>query len=362
MLMNIQNNLLEWFFKNKRDLPWRTNRTPYRVWIAEIMLQQTQVKTVIPYYHKWMDCYSSIKDVSFAEEVDLLKKWEGLGYYTRVRNIYKTSSIIVKKYNGIFPNSEKEILELPGIGKYTAGAILSLAFNQKYPVVDGNVKRVLSRIFAIQESITSSKTIEQLWKIADQLLPEKKSKFTAGNMNEALMELGATICLSGIPHCSICPVKKFCEGYKLSIASLLPVGIKHPKIQNKYVTMIIARNSSDKYWIIQHKERLFGCLWEFPSCEHINITQQKNWLKGINNEFKTQSIGSFIHYYTRYKVYVNVLKIQTMIKKTAEITKLMTSINVEIKMLPISIIEKKPLSVAGKKTLELCLKNIKKEM
>jgi A/G-specific adenine glycosylase len=199
--------LKTWFRKHQRDLPWRRDRSPYRVVVSEFMLQQTQVATVIPYYEKWMNQFPGWQDLAQADEQTVLKAWEGLGYYSRARNLHRLARQITAEFAGCFPQDPDVMKKLPGIGPYTAGAVASLAFNRATPILDGNVERVFARLFNIRDDIKSGRTQERLWSLAEELLPIRNP----GEFNEALMELGALVCIPGTPRCLECPVRTFCS-------------------------------------------------------------------------------------------------------------------------------------------------------
>ena len=203
--------LLEWFKINKRDLPWRRTKDPYHIWVSEIMLQQTRVEAVKPYYERFLRTLPTIQDLAEAEEETILKLWEGLGYYSRVRNMQKAAIQIMEEYEGTFPAEHQKILKLKGIGPYTAGAIGSIAFGLTEPAVDGNVLRVMSRLTADPADISLQTTKKDWESRLKEIIPPQEP----GNMNQALMELGATVCLpNGAPKCEICPVRKYCEAYR----------------------------------------------------------------------------------------------------------------------------------------------------
>lgn len=183
--------LLKWFDRDQRDMPWRKDRDPYRIWVSEIMLQQTQVKTVIPYFNRWMKTFPTVHALAKAPLPKVLKQWEGLGYYSRARNLHKAAHIVSQELDGNIPDTLPGILKLPGIGRYTAGAILSIAYDQPVPVLDGNVKRVVSRLFLMKDNGATTASETRLWNKAESLVPRKRP----GDFNQALMELGATVCL-----------------------------------------------------------------------------------------------------------------------------------------------------------------------
>ena len=204
----LQQNLLRWFEKNARDLPWRRTKDPYAIWVSEIMLQQTQVDTVIPYYKRFLKTFPTVRRLAKADLAEVLSIWEGLGYYSRARNLHQASREIVSRFKGRIPETLDDLLSLPGIGRYTAGAILSIAFNKEVPILDGNVKRVLSRVFAISGNPSKGNTQALLWQLSESLIP----KGHAGSFNQALMDLGAMICTPKDPQCSDCPLRRVCKG------------------------------------------------------------------------------------------------------------------------------------------------------
>jgi len=217
-LQEFRNALLGWFQEFQRDLPWRKNRDPYRIWISEIMLQQTRVAAVIPYYEKFLARFPDVQSLASAPQEEVLRLWSGLGYYSRARNLQKAAQQMAAKHAGQFPRQREELLALEGIGEYTASAILSIAFDDKHAVLDGNVARVVARLEAIRGDLRESKRWRDLQCKADQLL----ERDSAGDWNQAMMELGATICLPRSPQCLLCPVANFCQARKLGIAENIP--------------------------------------------------------------------------------------------------------------------------------------------
>jgi A/G-specific adenine glycosylase len=217
-LTGFRKNLLGWFRQFKRDLPWRRTTDPYRIWLSEIMLQQTRVAAVIPYYERFLERFPDIHALAAAPQEEVLRLWSGLGYYSRARNLQQAAQLVVAKYDGRFPRNEKDALKLPGIGSYTAAAILSIAYGAKHAVLDGNVARVLARIFAVKGELREAKRWVSLQQSADVLLDRK----SPGDWNQAMMELGATQCTPQSPRCLLCPVTQFCQARKLGIADSLP--------------------------------------------------------------------------------------------------------------------------------------------
>ena len=210
--------LLSWFRQFRRDLPWRRDKDPYRIWLSEIMLQQTRVAAVIPYYERFLERFPDIVALAKAPEEDVLRLWSGLGYYTRARNLQQGAQQIVAKHGGVFPREEEQALALPGIGAYTAAAILSIAFDAKYAVLDGNVARVLARLDAVRGDLQENGRWRALQRRADELLDRK----APGDWNQAMMELGAMICTPRSPQCLLCPVAKFCQARQLGLADVIP--------------------------------------------------------------------------------------------------------------------------------------------
>jgi A/G-specific adenine glycosylase len=217
-LAAFRKQLLGWFRQYQRDLPWRRSKDPYRIWLSEIMLQQTRAAVVIPYYERFLERFPGVHALAAAPEEEVLRLWSGLGYYSRARNLQRAAQQIVAKHEGVFPHSENEALALPGIGSYTSAAILSIAYGAKHAVLDGNVARVLARIFAMRGDLRDAQRWQELQTQADALLEPKH----AGDWNQAMMELGATLCTPRAPQCLLCPVAQFCRARKLGLAESLP--------------------------------------------------------------------------------------------------------------------------------------------
>jgi A/G-specific adenine glycosylase len=260
----IQKQLLRWFARHARKLPWRSaaaRRDPYRIWVSEIMLQQTQVATVIPYYRRWLRLFPNIRALAAAKPAAVLKAWEGLGYYSRARNLHAAAREVVRHHGGRLPATRDGLLALPGIGRYTAGAILSIAFGQPEPLVDGNVARVLARLFAIRQNVKSTVGQATLWKLAGRLVPTKQP----GAFNESLMELGATVCTPQNPRCPKCPVRKLCAALLGGEAARLPNTGKRP--QSRLVRQRALLIRRDGRLLIRQRPAggLLAGFWEFPA-------------------------------------------------------------------------------------------------
>jgi A/G-specific adenine glycosylase len=217
-LGTFRRQLLAWFRQYQRDLPWRRTNDPYRIWLSEIMLQQTRVTAVIPYYERFIERFPDIHALAAAPQEEVLRLWSGLGYYSRARNLHRAAQEIVAKHGGLFPHREKDALELPGIGRYTAAAILSIAYGAKQAVLDGNVARVLARLFAVRGDLRDAGRWQSLQESANALLDPQ----SPGDWNQAMMELGATLCTPQTPQCLLCPVAQFCQARKLGLADSLP--------------------------------------------------------------------------------------------------------------------------------------------
>jgi len=258
-IAQLRRSLLDWYHQQGRDLPWRRSRDPYAIWISEIMLQQTQVKTVIPYYDRWLSQFPTVAALAQAEQQQVLKVWQGLGYYARARNLHKAAQTIVANHQGQFPQDLETVMALPGIGRTTAGGILSAAFDQPVAILDGNVKRVLSRLVAL--SVPPTKAIADLWELSEHVLdPDYPRDF-----NQALMDLGATVCLPRQPQCDRCPWQSQCQAYRLGLQTQLPMTETRAPIPRKVIGVAVIWNDSGQILIDRRKqEGLLGGLWEFP--------------------------------------------------------------------------------------------------
>jgi A/G-specific adenine glycosylase len=253
--------LLAWYAEHKRDLPWRRDaRDPYRVWISETLLQQTQVATVIPYYERFLARFPNVRALASARLDDVLKAWEGAGYYARARNLHRAAKEIVARFDGKIPSTVEELLTLPGIGRYTAGAIASIAFGRDAPVVDGNVTRVLCRYFKIESDPKNAQTQKDLWQIAETLLPRGR----AGDFNQALMELGATVCAPRQPQCDACPLARGCAARQLNLQAKLPTKRAKKKLPHHQVAVGIIWKDKRVLIAKRFTRDLLGGLWEFP--------------------------------------------------------------------------------------------------
>jgi A/G-specific adenine glycosylase len=308
---NFQDKLLYWFEREQRSLPWRQSRDAYRVWVSEIMLQQTRVDTVIPYYERFISKFPTVNDLAEAELEDVYKLWEGLGYYSRARNLHAAVREVQENYGGVVPGVPEEIHKLKGVGPYTAGAILSIAYGLPEPAVDGNVMRVLSRILHIEEDIAKPKTRKLFEALVRRIISIKNPSF----FNQALMELGALICVPRSPRCHDCPVFEHCSARNLGIQEKLPV--KSKAKQGRIVEMAVAIvHNNEGRWLLHKRPEtgLLANLWEFPNSEIASDEAPKEVLsrflyetfgvKAVPVDIILQDIHIFSHLQWNLSVYV----------------------------------------------------------
>lgn len=264
-------SLLRWYARNARDLPWRKMKDPYAIWVSEIMLQQTQIKTVVPYWSRWMRRFPTVQVLADAPKDHVLKFWEGLGYYMRARNLHRAAQTIVTQHHGVFPREYQKILSLPGVGRYTAGAICSIAYNQPEPVLDGNVMRVLTRVFAIEKSPREARTNRRLWNLSEELVRlaahSPSAERPCASFNQALMELGATICTPRQPKCTVCPIQNECRAFREGRTTELPKLRRGRAIIPRRVVAFVISNG-ERYLVRQRPAGSVNAhLWEFPNLE-----------------------------------------------------------------------------------------------
>lgn len=265
--MDFNSKLIYWYATHKRDLPWRSTKNPYHIWLSEIILQQTQIQQGLPYYLKFIAQYPNVFDLAQANEDMVLKDWQGLGYYSRARNLHKTAQFIAKELNGVFPKSYKELIKLKGVGDYTASAIASICYEEKTAVVDGNVYRVLARFFGIETPINSTQGVKQFKTLATSLLPQKN----IGDYNQALMEFGSLQCKPKSPDCSKCSLANDCVAFNTGKTQMLPVKLKKLSLKKKYFNFIVVKSKNNKTII---EQRVNGGIWQslyqFPLIETTN--------------------------------------------------------------------------------------------
>ena len=272
--MTFSERILEWYEENKRDLPWRQTKDPYNIWLSEIILQQTRVAQGTPYYLKFIEHFPTVQDLANASEGQVLKLWQGLGYYSRARNLHATAKTVVSEYGGIFPNTYKELLKLRGIGDYTASAISSICFNELQAVVDGNVYRVLARYFGVDHPINSTEGIKYFKTLAQEVMHQGNIR----DYNQGIMEFGAIQCAPKKPYCLHCPLNDSCVALQENRIVSLPVKLNKTKVRNRYFNYIVMLDANDKTVVRQRKGKgIWQNLWQFPLLE----SEQESNLKKV---------------------------------------------------------------------------------
>lgn len=305
-LAELRQALLNWYAGQGRDLPWRKTRDPYAIWVSEIMLQQTQVKTVLPYYERWLRQFPTLQALAGADQQQVLKAWQGLGYYARARNLHRAAQELVQQGKS-FPTDLAAAMALPGVGRTTAGGILSAAFNRPLPILDGNVKRVLSRLVALP--VAPSKALPQLWQLSAALLdPDQPRDF-----NQALMDLGATVCTPKQPACLLCPWNNSCRAYQTEMQNELPLSETRPPLAHKQIGVAVIWNQQGQILIDRRLQSgLLGGLWEFPGGKiEANETVEDCIRREIQEELGIEiEVGAHLitidHAYTHFRVTLNV--------------------------------------------------------
>ncbi len=309
--VQVSTPLLLWWDDGHADLPWRRTRDPYAIWVSEIMLQQTQIKTVLPYYDQWMATFPTVQALAAASVDDVLKLWAGLGYYSRARNLHGAAQMVIAEFNGRIPTTTSDLRKLKGIGPYTAGAIASIAFEQSVPVVDGNIIRVLSRLTDLSADVTQTATKKHLWQLADQLVPTQR----AGDYNQALMELGQSVCIPKTPNCVACPLTGCCLARQRGTQLERPVKPPRKKIPHFDVAAGIiwqtgvAPANGGRFLVAKRPlNGLLGGLWEFPGGkqekgETLPQTLQREIIEEVDIKIE---VGDFVtrikHAYTHFRI------------------------------------------------------------
>ena len=299
-------NLIAWFVQNARDLPWRRSHDPYAIWISEIMLQQTQVRTVIPYFERWMRQLPTLAAFARARPQKVLKLWEGLGYYTRVRHARAAAQLIMRRHGGRFPRNFDDILALPGIGRYTAGAISSIAFNQPAPILDGNVIRVMSRIFGVEGNPRDKQTNATLWQLARDLVAIDPAR--CSDLNQSLMELGALVCAPRQMRCSVCPVRKFCFALREDRRAEFPMRPpRAPATQRRFLAFIVRKQN--RFLVRQRPGGAVNAhLWEFPNVEVGLEENNPAVAAGLFQIAEARPLCRIRHSITRHRILLEVYR------------------------------------------------------
>ncbi len=289
-------HILTWFDQHgRKNLPWQQDKTPYRVWVSEIMLQQTQVNTVIPYFERFMQHFPNVATLANATEDEVLHYWTGLGYYSRARNLHRAAQLISAQKK--FPDTLETLQELPGIGRSTAGAILAIAFKKPATILDGNVKRVLTRVFALTSD--AKKISDELWEIATKLTPQKR----VDDYTQAIMDLGATLCVRGKPLCAQCPLKSMCQALKLGIEKTLPQTTRKKNLPIRQATFFVFKHESAVLLEKRASDGIWGGLWSFPEVpQFLSLEEIRQWCKKhFRASIKQIALGaSFRHTFSHF--------------------------------------------------------------
>ena len=359
-LTSFRKNLLNWFAQFQRELPWRRNKDAYRVWLSEIMLQQTRVAAAIPYYERFLERFPDVKALAEAPEEDVLRLWSGLGYYSRARNLQKAAREIIAKHHGIFPSTTKEALGLPGIGSYTAAAILSIAYDKKLAVLDGNVARVLARLGAIEGDLRANSRWLSLQKTADALLDQQ----APGDWNQAMMELGATICTPRSPQCLLCPVSVDCEARKRGLVDRIPEKRNKRATEEIALAALVLVDAKGRTLLLPPPKTLpkskshanvtalLSRLWHFPTIEvkgdaagELLTYVETNFLAAKRLKITLQSLRKVRHAVTYRSI--------TLLPFRAEVTKLPAIATA--KVLPLADLSSVPISNLTRKVARAAL-------
>ena len=308
---HIRDNILAWYARHGRRLPWRETRNPYFIWVSEIMLQQTQVATVIPYYHYFLQKFPNIQGLARAPLQEVLKAWENLGYYSRARYLHEAARKIVRHLGGRIPDTRKELLSLPGVGPYTAAAILSIAYGQRIPAVDGNVRRIVSRLYLIREAVDKTETLGKIHTRVAKLVPGHHP----GRFNQALMDLGALICTPRSPACEDCPLEKLCMARRQKMEERLPLRKRRGPLSYKEGTAALISDPQGRLLIVQRPgQGLLGGLWKFPGGllekkEDLAQALRKTVMAEIGIKVRVKDpLISVSHTYTHFKITLHAFR------------------------------------------------------
>jgi A/G-specific adenine glycosylase len=347
---SLRRRLTRWFDQNARDLPWRRNPTPYFVWISEIMLQQTQVATVIDYFNRFVLAFPTVTHLSEAEEAELMRLWEGLGYYRRARLMHQAAKQIVAQFGGAFPTDYESVLALPGIGRYTAGAILSISTNAKLPILEGNTVRVYSRWIAMRDDVKSAAGIARLWAVGEAMLPSKE----AGRFNQAAMELGALICKPVEPGCDRCPVSANCEAYRLGLQNSIPGKVTRMTYEDRQEYAFVVPEQGRRAWLVYQVppgERWAG-LWDFPRATEGTAKSMEEAARSLSLRIGAtleprHRLKTIKHAVTRFRI-----TLQVVLAHPVEAGSRL-SVAAPYRFMEIDELSRLPLSVTGRKIAKL---------
>ena len=314
--MSFSEKILLWYSGNKRSLPWRSTRDPYKIWLSEIMLQQTRVAQGLPYYLKFNEAFPAVEHLANASEEQVLKLWQGLGYYSRARNLHATAKMVVEDYGGHFPNTYKELLNLKGVGDYTASAIASICFDELQPVVDGNVYRVLARYFGVDTPINSTSGVKYFKQLAREVMNTENIR----DYNQAIMEFGAIQCAPKNPKCSNCPLNESCVALQKSLVDLLPVKINKTKVKKRYFNYLVMLDMENQIKLQQRRGKgIWQNLWEFPLFEtktESNMSEIKHHLTsnfglGSSTEISLHNEDQIVHKLSHQHLYTKFWIVKT---------------------------------------------------
>ncbi len=330
--MNFSKTLTNWYSINKRDFPWRNTKEPYFVWLSEIILQQTQTKQGLPYYVDFVNKFHTIFHLADAKESEILKLWQGLGYYSRARNLHFTAKYIVETFDGIFPNNYKDLIKLKGVGDYTASAVASICFDEPTAVVDGNVYRVLSRYFGITTPINSTEGIKEFKSLATSLIDHQKP----GDYNQAIMEFGATQCKPQSPDCGVCPLNDSCVALQKGLVNTLPLKLKKTKVSNKYFNFLVFISTDKRTQFEKRtKKGIWQNLYQFPLIETKRPLEQNqfkthplvvDYLKDLPYEYSLYNEIDIVHKLSHQHLYTKfwIIEVDELPQNGIEISELKT--------------------------------------
>lgn len=339
--------LTDWYERHKRDLPWRHTRDPYKIWLSEIILQQTRVAQGLPYYLAFTARYTSVKKLAAAPQDEVLRLWQGLGYYSRARNLHACAKKVVTEYNGSFPDTYESLLKLPGIGSYTAAAIASFAFNEPVAVVDGNVFRVLARVFGIADDIASPGGKKIFFKKANELI----SKENPGVFNQAVMEFGALHCTPQNPACNSCPLARMCIANRQQLQTQLPVKVSRTKVRTRYLYYIVIKHGGQLYLRKRNPGDIWNGLYDFYLLEEKKPIAARQLLKKHNLDFKIDRTShEYKHVLSHQKLVVQFVELAEQpagIKEFAKAAGLKKYNNKQIEQLPKPVLISRYLQDAG---------------